>query len=482
MNIEFFFQERKLVEQLLSHINAEIFVVNKNLEIIYVNGSHRFGYNKDNVLHQSIFTVFPHLKKENSTIIKAITTGKPVKGNICAYVTERGERRTTITSTYPIIVDGEVVAAYEIGEDISGISKLSEELVRNLSAQKMNDLAPGQTQGDSSYYTIDSIIGQNNSVKRLKEKILITANSPSNVLIYGETGTGKELIAQAIYSLYKHNQQVPFIAQNCAAIPESLLESILFGTVKGSFTGAENQPGLFELANGGVLYLDEINSMPKNLQAKILRVLQEGQVRRVGGKQEIPIRVKLVSSTNVKPEALLESGEIREDLYYRLNVLYVEIPPLRERKDDIPLLVHSFIQEYNKTFNKQIVGVDESTMEFFMRYDWPGNIRELKNIVERLFNITSGKVIRFEESELSRYLVVKQKEAVFPASQRGSRVKLKEELNRLEVQIIEEALKQNKANISKAARDLDIPQQTLNNKIDKYNLRHYVERIRMASF
>lgn len=477
MDLNALLQGNNYFHEILSNVKEEIFVVNKRMEIIYVNGPQKFGSNQESVLNQSIFTVFPQLKKENSSIVKVFSTGNPVIGKICTYTTSRGERRMSLNSTFPIKENGEVIAVYEIAEDISGLNKLSEELIKTQLPQK-NDAVVVKKADDNKFYTIDSMIGQSNQMKKLKEKAIVAANSPSNVLIYGETGTGKELLAQSIYSLRYSSKNSPFIAQNCAAIPETLLESLLFGTVKGSFTGAEDRQGLFELANDGVLFLDEINSMPKNLQAKILRVIQEGEVRRVGGSNEIPINIKLITSTNVKPEVLLESGDMREDLYYRLNVLYLEVPPLRERKEDIPYLVQSFIHEYNEIFNRQVLGVDEKTLDFFMKYDWPGNIRELKNIVERLFNITSGKVIRFDEGELSPYLTVRQKDVPNPVSKKGGRIKLREEVAELEIRIIKEALKQNNANISKAARELDIPQQTLNNKLDKYQLRSYIETLR----
>lgn len=474
-----FFLDKKYLHKVLSTMNEEVFVVNQDMEIVYVNhAAQKFGFNEESVLNQSIFDVFPQLKKEDSTIVKVISTGKPVIGSICNYITSRGERKVLLTSTYPIIENGKVIGAYEIGEDISGISKSSEELILNQHVHKKNDISLNQKNKGDKFYTLESIIGQNNDIKKLKEKVIIAANSPSNVLIYGETGTGKELVAQSIYSIIKNSKSTPFIAQNCAAIPESLLESILFGSVKGSFTGAENRPGLFELANGGVIFLDEINAMPKGLQAKLLRVIQEGQVRRVGAQNEIAVDFKLITSTNVKPETLIETGEMRKDLYYRLNVLYIEIPPLRDRKDDIPSLVQYFIQKYNKELNKDIVGVDEKTMELFMDYDWPGNIRELQNTIERQSNMSSGKVIRFDEVELFPYLIIKEKDTSYLNIKKDERIRLKEAMRELEIKIIKEILRQTGGNISKAARELDIPQQTLNNKIDKYNLSKYVDTIR----
>jgi arginine utilization regulatory protein len=256
-----FLLDKEYLHKILSTMNEEVFVVNQDMEIVYVNhAAQKFGFNEESVLNQSIFDVFPQLKKEDSTIVEVFSTGTPVIGSICNYITSRGERKVLLTSTYPIIEDGKVIGVYEIGEDISGISKSSEELIINQHVYKKNDITINYKNKGNKFYSLDCIIGQNNSIKKLKEKVIIAAKSPSNVLIYGETGTGKELVAQSIYSLSKDSKATPFIAQNCAAIPESLLESILFGSVKGSFTGAENRPGLFELANGGVLFLDEINA------------------------------------------------------------------------------------------------------------------------------------------------------------------------------------------------------------------------------
>ena len=230
----------------------------------------------------------------------------------------------------------------------------------------------------------------------------LLAKSPSPILIYGETGTGKELIVQAIHGA-SPQRRAPLIAQNCAAIPEALLEGILFGTVKGGFTGAIDRPGLFELANGGVLFLDEINSMSLPLQAKLLRVLQENKVRRVGGQTEIPIDLHLITATNLHPSKLLNSGDLRLDLYYRINVMFLEIPPLRRRREDIPLLVDSFISHYNKVFSKQVVATDKDSMDFFLQYEWPGNIRELKNMIERAMNLVDGELIHLDDLKPGKF-------------------------------------------------------------------------------
>ena len=190
------------------------------------------------------------------------------------------------------------------------------------------------------------------------------------MLIYGETGTGKELFAQSIHS-DSPRRYMPFIAQNCAALPESILESILFGTTKGSFTGAEDKPGLFEQADGGTILLDEINNMHISLQTKLLRVLQEGVIRRLGGVSDIPVDVRIIATTNEKPSELLKKGKLRHDLYYRISVINVEIPPLRERINDIDELIDFFIKKYNKKFAKNITGIEEEVINIFKKYKCP---------------------------------------------------------------------------------------------------------------
>lgn len=221
--------------------------------------------------------------------------------------------------------EGEVVGAYEIFRDFSALQNLKEQLVDLQVKQIVH-----KDKVNNHREEFNDFIGEHESILKIKDQINLLANSPSPLLIYGETGTGKEVIVQNIHRASSAN--IPLITQNCAAIPDNLLESYLFGTVKGAFTGAMDKEGLFEIANGGILFLDEINSLSKNMQAKLLRVIQDQKVRRVGGTIEIPVNVRIISATNVHPRELLANQEIREDLYYRLNVLYVELPPLRRRK------------------------------------------------------------------------------------------------------------------------------------------------------
>lgn len=231
----------------------------------------------------------------------------------------------------------------------------------------------------------------------IKEKIQIIASSASSVFITGESGTGKELVATALHS-ESERKNFPFIAFNCASIPENLLESELFGYVKGAFTGADNKGriGIFEAANGGTLFLDEVGDMPSYLQVKLLRVLERKEITRLGSNQVIKIDVRLIAATNKNMEELVTKGEFREDLYYRLNVIPIKLPPLRERKEDIKILAKNFIDKYSSILNKTVSGIDQNFWRKMEEYSWPGNVRELQNSMEYVVNMMKyTEVINF---------------------------------------------------------------------------------------
>jgi len=466
--------KKEFFQLVLSNINEEVYLVNDKYEIIYVNKNAFINlFNGQDVINHSIFETFPSITMENSTIINTFKTGMPIIKSKTTFICNNGKRKVTLTSTLPLKIDDEVKYVCEISEDITGISNISEKYVGDIINDNKINHEKIIKKSKDNYYNLSSIIGVSYVVKNLKEQISIYANSSSNLMIYGETGTGKEMVAQSVFTLSHDTKKDPFIALNCAAIPESLLESILFGTVKGAFTGAETKPGLMELASGGVLFLDEINSMPLVLQSKILRTLQEGKVRRVGGCDEIDVNFRLISSTNVSPEELLSTDNFRKDLFYRLNVLYLEIPPLRERKEDIPALIEYFIFEFNDKLNKKTISFDDESMEFFMENEWPGNVRELKNIIERSINLAKGPTIKFDEIQLPRYCKIGSGKSKINYKNNESiteRIKLRETLQEIEIKIIKEAVLKFNGNVSKAARELDIPQQTLNSKIKKYNI------------
>ncbi len=232
---------------------------------------------------------------------------------------------------------------------------------------------------NNTIYTIENIITQNPSMMKIKDKMIRASKTDSSILIYGETGTGKEMVAQSIHNLSdRFNNQ--YISVNCGAIPSNLFESLMFGTVKGSFTGSDNTTGLLEEANGGTLFLDEINSLDISLQVKLLKAIEEKVIRKVGGNKYIPIDIRVIAATNENPETLVEDGRLREDLFYRLGVVQMDLPTLETRKEDIAILVDNFIDFYNGKMNININSIHPDVMEKFYQYNWPGNIRELKKM------------------------------------------------------------------------------------------------------
>ncbi|MFL0267177.1 sigma-54 interaction domain-containing protein [Candidatus Clostridium radicumherbarum] len=306
-------------------------------------------------------------------------------------------------------------------------------------------------------YNFHHIIGNSEALICCKDKAVRASKTSSPILIYGETGTGKELFIQAIHNNSDRSNK-PFIAQNCAAIPSNLLEGILFGITKGAFTGAEDKKGIFELANGGTLYLDELNSMPIELQGKLLRVLQDGTVRRLGSSINKSVDTRLIVSLNEWPELLIEEGKLRKDLYYRLNVVRIDLPPLRYRKEDIPLITEYFIKKFNKKFHASIDGIDASSLEKLIYLEWQGNVRELEHVIEGVFNLKQKGKINDNDLEYIGLNIVNRN------------MSLKSKVEEIEKSYIKEALIINKYNISKAADFLQIPRQTLQSKIKKYNI------------
>jgi len=315
---------------------------------------------------------------------------------------------------------------------------------------------------DSRY----QLSGQGELISHLRKQIEIVAPTSAWVLIRGENGTGKEIVARLIHRLSKRKNK-PFVEVNCAAIPEELIESELFGHEKGAFTGATTpKKGKFDLAHEGILFLDEIGDMSLKTQAKILRILQEQKFERVGGTKTIQVDVRVVAATNKDLEQEIGRGTFREDLYYRLNVIPLEVPPLRERKEDIPGLVEEFLQEYAYKTNTEPKKVAPDVLPFLAEYEWPGNVRELKNMVERLVILTTGPVIT--AGDLPSPLLKKTEEAPLSAYDLSL---LKEARNQFEREFIIHKLQESQGNISQTAAVLGIERSHLHKKIKAYGIK-----------
>lgn len=277
------------------------------------------------------------------------------------------------------------------------------------------------------------------------------------------------MIAQSIHFDGERKEHT-FLAQNCAALPEALLEGILFGTSRGGFTGAIDREGLFEQANGGTLLLDEINSMPYELQAKLLRVLQEGYVRRVGGKKDIPVDVRIIATTNEEPKKLVEEGNLRRDLFYRLNIIPITVPPLRERKDDILLLAEKFVEKYNRKYKREVWMISEEAKEKLLNYSYPGNVRELENIIMAALAMIENEHILTAEHIMMEQEISQAYGGMEDVEHRVREMGLDKYLDSLEKKIILDVLHKNYFNVSRTAKELGIKRQTLQHKIKKYEI------------
>ncbi|MGL5640870.1 MAG: sigma-54 interaction domain-containing protein, partial [Paraclostridium sp.] len=315
---------------------------------------------------------------------------------------------------------------------------------------------------------LDNIIGNSYAINKAKEEALMASKTSSTVLITGESGTGKELFARAIHN---HSKRLgnPFIAINCAAIPDNLLESELFGYEEGAFTGAKKggSLGKFELADKGTIFLDEIGDMSLHLQAKLLRVLQEKEVDKIGAKHNVSIDVRIIAATNKDLEDMVKKGTFREDLYYRLNVIPVVLPTLRQRKDDIHLLIEYMIKEYSSKLNKNVENVDFQALEYLCDYSWPGNIRELQNIIEYSVNRCEGKIITLDNIP-NRVKNIDKNEEVY--LNKDEHISTLDELEKHEILKALEKYKDYKKDKDLAAKALGISRATLYRKIEKYKI------------
>ncbi len=313
-----------------------------------------------------------------------------------------------------------------------------------------------------------NMIGKSKGMLKVYSVIKKVSETPTNVLILGESGTGKELVAKAVHE-HSPRKNMPFVVINCGGVPESLLESELFGHMKGAFTGAYvDKPGLFEIARGGTIFLDEIGDLPSLLQVKLLRVVQEKTFRRVGGAEDKKVDIRIISATNKNLEEKVNDGSFREDLYFRLNVIAIHIPPLRERTEDIPVLTNYFIEKYSKAFGKEIKRISSYALELLMTYPFPGNVRELENIIERSVALETSNIVLPENlilagnvQELSRF-----SDGEIPKDG----VDLNEELAKYEKHLIEKALKKAKGSKTRAAEILQVSFDSLRYRIEKLGI------------
>lgn len=410
------------------------------------------------VVGRSILDVYPELTEENSTIMRVLRTGEHIYDEYQETSSFKGKRRQFLETTLPIRSKGEIVGAINISRYVVKDRKMSDIV---LSGEEQYAGVLGVS--ERKLCGIDNILSESAAMEEIKHTILKVAGTPASVLLVGETGVGKDLIAQALH-FHSSRKERPFIYQNCSAIPASLLESILFGTVKGAYTGAQNKPGLFELAEGSTLFLDELNSMDLSIQPKILSAIEKKEVRRVGGEQLISTDVRLVSAMNEDPFELVEQGRLRSDLLFRLNTITIKVPPLRERREDILMLARFFIEQCNERVHKSIDGMTRDVEQVLLAHGWPGNVRELRNVIESATIMCDQALISL--NELPHYLL----EAGPLAPQAGDDgLTLAQKLDRYEAGLIAQAVEKERS-LTGAARRLGISRQSLDYKMKRLGL------------
>jgi len=403
------------------------------------------GISKKQAMGKKCFDVLhANICQTACVLEKTLKTGKEIIDLPISVVNSKGKTMPISISTAVLKNKrGKIIGGVETFRDLSSMEALRKEI--------------------SKQYTFEDIISKNNELQKIFDVLPDIAESDSTVLIQGPSGSGKELFARAIHNL-SHRKDQPYIIVNCGALPDTLLESELFGYVKGAFTDAKkDRLGRFALAEGGTLFLDEVAELSTALQVKLLRVLQQKEYEPLGATRSLKANVRITAATNQELSQLLTRGRFREDLYYRLNVVKIELPPLSKRREDIPLLVDHFINQFNLKKGKKIIGIPHHVLSMLMEYEFPGNVRELENIIEHAFVLCHGSQIEIEH--LPKEFVEKLKEG------KRSTTKPVGELRKVETDLIIDALKRHSGNRSKSAEELGIDKSTLWRKIKRYNIK-----------
>lgn len=430
---------------------------------------------KNRYVNRNIFEIYPSIKKEASSVVKCITNGEIVVKKSQKFKDFKGRIYCTHNITVPLVREGKIVGAVELAKDMTTIDNVNNKDIED----EFNEMANNLT-NDINKTTFEDILTNDDKMIKIIDNAKIMSTMKSPTLIYGETGTGKEVFVQAMIN-YSGISRKKVVIQNCAAIPQNLIESILFGTSKGAYTGAESRKGLFEEADGGIIFLDELNSIPYEVQGKLLRVLQDGSFRAVGSNMQKSVNVKIIAAMNVDPMEAIEKKQLRNDLFYRLSAGMIYLPPLRERKSDIKLFVKKYIAEYNCLYGKNVRGITKTLEDFFLEYSWYGNVRELKHIIESMISISNNEILDLEmlpaymynrvykiKSSRGDNKIHKKKEESEIDSENYD---LKRILRETETETIKKVMKLTNGNKTRAGKILGIPRQTLKYKIDKLKIK-----------
>ncbi|MDK2562814.1 sigma-54 dependent transcriptional regulator PrdR [Romboutsia sedimentorum] len=444
------------IECIIGQIKEGICALNKDGTVVLWNKfmEERYDISAEKILGDKIDN---HLK---DTISYGVLATKQRESGVYQV---KGKEVYAVVDANPMFINSEFVGVVCTEVDVTEVKKLSQKL-RNTES-KLRYLEDEVK--NLSNTTFKNIIGKSYKLEKAKEKVKKVANTTSSIFIFGESGTGKEGFARAIHDY--SNRQGKFIPVNCSAIPSELFESEFFGYESGSFTGANKngKKGIFELSEKGTIFLDEIADLPLSMQAKLLRVLEEKEIRRIGGEKIINVNSRIISATNKNLLELIKQDKFREDLYYRLNVVQIDLPPLRERKEDIPILVHKFIQEICKQNGKETLDISKETMKVLQMYSWKGNIRELKNTMENLVILSRGDTIEIDD--IPEYILESSKKIDLGEDYT---MDLNKAIVKVEVNAIKKALSITNGNKAKASKILNIPRTTLYYKMEQYKIQN----------
>lgn len=443
--------------------DGKIFVYNKAMEKIEnTERKYVLGYTE-----HEVYNVFPY---EDHLSNQVLNSGKAIENRRLSFHMPSGYRVDMLANAYPHYDENELRAMYCVISDITDVNRMQNRIVTLNTLLKQHNANKAERKANGTIYTFDSIIGKSKEYVSLIKRAKQIANSSSNILIYGETGTGKELFSQSIHNASPYSDG-PFVAINCAAIPSTLLESQLFGTVRGAFSDAKDMPGFFEQAENGTLFLDEINSMDLGLQAKLLRVLQDKVICRLGDSKQKKINCRIICATNKNPMDPDFKQVFREDLLYRLMTIVLILPPLREHNEDIALLCQYYLKKLNYTYNTKITGISDELLHLLQSFDWPGNTRQLVNLLESCVCCVDPSVKTLTVEHIPDYL-----HAQLPVDTFAYELNEKEGhtlndyLDEYECKIIENAICKYKGNLSRAAKSLGISRQNMNYRLKKFGI------------
>ena len=450
------------LQAVLSTEDDAITIVDQKMNVIFWNEAAEETYNiqKEEILGKKITDFFLH---DDLMVLNVLKTKKKVKNK---YHRPRHDKHVVINTSPIFDGNGELIGAVSVERDITQLVKLNENLI--MTSRELQELKQ-RVHTDQEILPFSKLIGKSKALRKTIAIANKSAKTDATTLILGESGTGKEICARAIHEA-SARRKGPFIPVNCGAIPHALFESELFGYEGGSFTGAqkEGKPGKIEMAHGGTLFLDEVGELPLEMQVKLLRVLQEQVLYRIGDSKGRKVDVRFIAATNQDLIKLMEEKKFRSDLYYRLNVIQLTMPPLRERVEDIPLLAQYFLEQFASRYQVPVPEIQPDAMPVLLQHPWPGNVRELRNLMERVVILSEKPVIQKED------LVSFFQHPDAPAfSERGAenRRSLSSEKDHMEKQLIEQALKETAGNKSQAARKLRISRVTLYKKLKKYQIR-----------